>query len=238
MTKTKRQVTLLDTTISALEKEGMGSLSVGIELLFREQGRAVAPKPHHREKTFDLPDSEKPEFDPRNPTNHQGTAGKLAKEDAARQLLIDKHRASLRDVCVDIFIGSIPETHLAQYMATHTEYLTTDEMWSIYEDVMLDADGSAVKAKVEYWTALNALKETREAEAANYRLMLAMGHTPAEIRAKTQPPQTTRLSIKALRGLGLFGTPESMTDAQIAEINADWDNRPEVSSDDTSGVSE
>ncbi len=229
MTKTKRQVTLSDTTIAALEKEGLGSLSVGIELLFRDSTRSAAPQAHKpRERTLDLPDDDPPVVvDSRNPTNHQGTAIRLAKEDAARQGAINKYRASFRNTCVDIFIGSIPESHLSQYMTSHATYLTPDDMWSIYDDVKADADGSVAKAKADYWAALNKLNAERKAEAANYELMLAMGHSSAEIRAKTQPSQTTRLSVKALRGLGLFGTPESMTDAQIAEINAEWESKPE-----------
>lgn len=225
------KVTLSDDVADYLRSEdSRGRLSEGIDrLVHRVRIADTHRKPHHPQaKTFDLPDNEKPETDPRNPTGHAGTANRLAREDAVRAQYLANRRAGFKRICTEIGIGSIPEAHLPQYMEQYADDFTPDELWTVYEEVRADADGSVAKERREYWAALRAIQEQNDAEAANYKMLLAVGKTPAEAVQAMRPdqkPQTLRLSVKALRGLGMFGTPETMTDEQIRETNADWETR-------------
>ncbi|MHB0965296.1 MAG: hypothetical protein ACYC36_02470 [Bellilinea sp.] len=234
MAKTKRQVTLTNETISALEKEGLGSLSTGIELLFRDWTRGHTPADHrikmdstpHKKPANEIPD------DPRNPTNNWNVAQRLAREDAevaeAKQEAYDKPRREFRHRIEHTVIHGHGPRVYQEFNEEYADLIPADERKAITDSVMMDLD---VLAERDH--ALRQAEESRQ----RYRIrdeQLAAGWTDAEITADYRrrnniapdnPVQTIRLSAKALKGLGLFGTPEALTDAQIRELNDDWENR-------------
>lgn len=227
------KVTLSDEVAAFLRSEdSRGRLSEGIDRFvhrIRTQTPTVQTKPaHHKLENAFNDDKDDPEVDPRNLNGNKATAGRLLREDIEKARLLAIHRANFREACVKICIGTTPEKHLPLYMEDYAKHLATDDMWSIYEETKADANGSVAREGLQYWTELNALNEKNEAEALNYKMLLAVGKTPAEAMRAIRPdqkPQTLRLSVKALKGMGLFGTPEALTDEQIQEVNAEWENK-------------
>ena len=210
MSKIKRQVTLTAETIAALEQEGLGSLSTGIEIMRRDWARGVAPS--KTAKPEKEPEPANP-VDSRNPTGHAGTANRLAREDAeaaaAAKEAHDRPRREFRDRMKHSIIHDKPQHIFDGYRADYAEAIPADEQQAIINSLLMDLDVLAEKTRV-----------ARQREEDRRRSAIK----PAA-QSQTLPEQTLRLSTKALKGLGMFGTPESLTDEQIKEINADWEHR-------------
>lgn len=242
MAKTKKQVTLLDETISALEQEGMGSLSTGIELVYREWSRggeraAVRPaKP--KEKTLDLPDDDDPRTKylnhPDNPGHRLDVAGRLLREANEREKAAQAERERPRREFQHRIEHAIEtqediKRKVDQYRLEYADQLTEAEMKQIINAAMMNPDLLASRTR-----HMRDLEDAR-AELRREAELKAQGATEKEIQADWRRRhgmpdpepivQTLRLSVKALKGMGMFGTPEDLTDDQIRELNADWETR-------------
>lgn len=196
MAKTKRQVTLQDATIAALELEGIGSLSMGIEFVCRLWMKGTPLKTPTKEKTLDLPDdSGEPAKDGRTVAGERIRAQK--EEEAAKA-----HRALCKDVQLRTLRNHGEAATLDWGATRHPDI--TDEEWT---EALDTCNRNAKAYQKDLTESLQAYREAQEAGRA------------------ITPVQSTRLTIQALAGMCLFGTPEAMTDEQINETNEYWEAR-------------
>lgn len=196
MSKIKKQVTLDIDTIKALEYEGLGSLSTGIELVYRAWA-----------KLDKRPNPLEPKIDGR----HRVRLDREAREKtAAEQKAYDAPRSEFAHRLEHAFIQRSPQRVVDEAHAMFEGIIPLDERMAIAEAEETNPTNHAERARAD-----------SQREARNVHQTPAIPQPPV-----VHPIQTLRLSTKALRGSNLFGTPEFMTDAQIQETNDYWETIP------------
>lgn len=189
---------------------GVGSLSSGVVLLYRESIKTR--NKGHAHKPADA-EPERP-FDPRNPRGDQRIQNGLDNADrkAAEAAEAEAKRlASLRVYYRDWF----------------KEYLRTRGNISF----ILESEDFINKKLPDEWSDIHYLLTQEEIDEcmATYRAQPPSRPIDLSLIPDLVPVpqvQTLRLTHEALKHLGLFGTPEAMTDAQIAETNAAYSDMP------------
>ena len=208
----KYHVLLDQKTADALREQGINSLSKGIELMFRaracwEQETRTGPT----KRTMATPEPKLP-ADPRNLSNHGGTTNRLAREDreaeAKKALAWKTHKSLLHweiEQCGDLrrldeeFFAGMPDS-----WRDLNYVFTPEELAQAYEDHTAHV-GRVRASNLRGHINAAETKRLRDAGLPDTRVL--------------KPVQTIALTVTAMRRLGLFGTPEGLTDAQIAELN-------------------
>jgi hypothetical protein len=236
MATIKCHLTLEEDVVARLELEGRGKgakyQAKGIEALIMklDMGAPHHKPAAHRPGTFNLPDSDddtsKPKPDMRVVKGQLLRAEKAAAE--AKEAY-DKPRRAFRSEIRDT-LANPSRAHQQPAIFNHfEERIPYDEMVAIRDEVCIDADGSIAQERNAWIQATQAREQQQQKEAARRKELMDSGMTfeeaVAQLFKEDGVTQTLRLSTKALKGLGMFGTPLTMTDAQIREINADWEHR-------------
>ena len=220
-------IRLDDDVADRLRLEGSGKIPEGVRSIIRLLDRLpTGHTPNTRHKTLDLPDDDTPQVDGR----HKVRLDREAREAAeATKKAHDAPRWQFRSRIEHAFVHRSGKRVVDEAHEMFEDVIPLDERLYIIQDVKLNAENIAEQIRV------TAQYEQSAKDRRTYEDRVAAGMTQKEITAAWQKdhgivaeapkPQTLRLSTKALKGLGMFGTPESMTDDQIKEINADWENR-------------
>lgn len=203
----KYHIMLDEATAEALKAQGINSLSRGIELMYRaraawEQGPTPSPQKAKRP------------HDPRNPTGDGRTQTRLDNEDAKAEKLaairLANHKATL--ISELHYCGDIKRLYRANY------FDDKPEGYDVISDFLTPEEIAAARTEYVRRQALEAERHRiADINTAETKRLAAAGLP--DLRGLVKP-QTLSLTVTAQRRLGLFGTPEAMTDEQIAETNA------------------
>jgi len=229
MAKTKKQVTLNDETIAVLEQEGLGSLSTGIEMMFRDWKQG-APA-HHAKPTSRLAADHAPDpipADPRNPTNNWNIAQGLKRKDAEAAIAAEKERRrpflefqSRIEHAVET--QEAVDVKIAEYKAEYADRLTEAEQMEIIHAALMDLDLLATRTR-----HMKKYEQDR-IEDMHIAKLRAQGASAEDIQADydrrhglptEKAQQTLKLSPATLKALKMDSTPDHFTDEQIRESNA------------------
>jgi hypothetical protein len=155
-------------------------------------------------------------IDPRNPTGHKATQHRLDKEDAAaKKKAADKYDND-KMVLAQEFIDTGHWERMRR--AGGFEDRNIPEIYHHPAETLFTAE-EMVELRIrhkEYVADQKRQNDETDRDTAETKRLRDAG-LPDTRRAPIV--QTLKLSLEAQRRLGLFGTPESMTDEQIAETN-------------------
>lgn len=216
----KYHVLLDQKTADALREQGINSLSKGIELMFRARTSwEQDPRTGPTKRTTATPEPALP-IDPRNLSGHGGTKNRLARQDrevaerAVRELAF--HRGYLRDEI--IYAGDLDRIHGAiRDGSTDRAIVELPEDWHVLDNYFTPEEQAEIYAEHEVSIEIRRARSRQaHVNAAETKRLRDAGLPDTRTLAAVQ---TTKLTVTAMRRLGLFGTPEGLTDAQIAELN-------------------
>lgn len=218
----KYTVSLTEELAESFKAQGGGNLSRGMDNLYRDWKRGITPVgivgagSGPTKRTTATPEPELP-IDPRNPSKHQGTANRLAREDreAEEKKALDwrNHRVTMHweiEQCGDLSRLSSDYYNGDYFAGMPDAWRDLDFVFTPEELAQAYADH---RAHVGRMRASNLQADIDTAETKRLR---DSGLPDTRV---LKPVQTTKLTVVAMRRLGLFGTPEGLTDAQIAELN-------------------
>ena len=238
------KVTLTDEAAEFLRsRDSRGRLSEGIDRLISSvrDAQALAPTPHRGHHT---PTAQTDQDAPNIPRPHPATIAaeaRKAEADAKRKAtLYANHRSSMFDM---LATGQHPEWQQAN-MESYIEYgIPLEYSQQVVAELKRDEDGSLAAARNEWEQAVAARERLGQAQKAQYKELIDSGVPPAQARAEVLggqalPVQKLQLSIAALKGLGLFGTPADMPDDVIAAENEHFSKTPEEQAHVFDGVGE
>lgn len=170
---------------------------------------------------------------PENPNANRNTAKRLhsdaIKAKQAAQEAHDKPRRGFKAAIRDTLANPSTAHQQPQIFAHYSDKLSDEEMITLRDEVASDPDGSIYRESQE-WLAAERMRNAEKArDDARRAELMAQGMTKEEavarMFAERGQVQTLKLTEKACKGRGVFGTPADFSDALIKELNDYWEHR-------------